>query len=426
MGRRSPGRNGGRLVGAPGRGRWKIGWPGTGRPGAGRAPAGAVDKPAGGAGRKGALYTGRGPVCGTIIRGGGACGAAGAARLDWPARRERRLPEARRVAVARQLVLWTACAAGAAAAALQAAAQPEPPGPRTEAAAGAAGAVNVGRGVAVGTTNFGAASGGGVGGFGAGGFAAGGAGAATGLVSTGGAVADGGAAAAAGPCCLLMMAFSASPGLEMWERSILVLISSASARPGREDRLEVCAWLAARNCARTLSASWSSRELEWLFFSVTPTSGSTSRIDLLLTSSSLARSLIRILLIRPFRPPDCPAKSSYQPHGVSFEIARSRLRSRERIASYCFSSEGPGSSEVSDDSEASGNSVCPALSSTAATSSGAASAAASSVSTAASSVSLAASALAADSSATSSAGSSSPSSGAATAHRLRPTPGWQK
>jgi hypothetical protein len=93
----------------------------------------------------------------------------------------------------------------------------------------------------VGTTNFGAATGGGVGGFGIGGFAAGGTGAATGLASTVGAVAAGGAVATAGPCCLLMMAFSASPGLEMWERSILVLISSASARPGREDRLEVCA-----------------------------------------------------------------------------------------------------------------------------------------------------------------------------------------
>src|SRR5712692_2402555 len=41
---------------------------------------------------------------------------------------------------------------------------------------------------------------------------------------------------------------------------------------------------------------------------------------LLLTSSSLARSLIRILLIRPFRPPDCSAKSSCQPHGVSFQF----------------------------------------------------------------------------------------------------------
>jgi hypothetical protein len=30
--------------------------------------------------------------------------------------------------------------------------------------------------------------------------------------------------------------------------------------------------------------------------------------------------LIRILLIRPFFPPDSPAKSSYQPHGVGFQL----------------------------------------------------------------------------------------------------------
>src|SRR5215467_4592083 len=36
---------------------------------------------------------------------------------------------------------------------------------------------------------------------------------------------------------------------------------------------------------------------------------------LLFTSSSLARSLIRILLIRLSVPPNCPAKPSYQPHG---------------------------------------------------------------------------------------------------------------
>src|SRR5579864_387864 len=59
-------------------------------------------------------------------------------------------------------------------------------------------------------------------------------------------------------------------------------------------------------CARTFSASCSSTELECVFFSVTPTSGSASRIALLLTSSSLARSLIRILLIRLFFPPQCP------------------------------------------------------------------------------------------------------------------------
>ena len=78
IGRRSPGRNGGR--GAPpgtcGRGRWKIGWPGTGRPGAGRdvPPIGSPGCTGFGGG---ALYTGRGPVWGTIMRGGGAIGAAG-------------------------------------------------------------------------------------------------------------------------------------------------------------------------------------------------------------------------------------------------------------------------------------------------------------------------------------------------------------
>jgi ABC-type sugar transport system permease subunit len=53
-------------------------------------------------------------------------------------------------------------------------------------------------------------------------------------------------------------------------------------------------------CARTRSASSSSSELEWVFFSVTPTVVSTSRMALLFTSSSRAKSLIRTLLIRPF------------------------------------------------------------------------------------------------------------------------------
>ena len=53
-------------------------------------------------------------------------------------------------------------------------------------------------------------------------------------------------------------------------------------------------------CARTRSASSSSSELECVFFSVTPTWSRTSRIALLLTSSSRAKSLIRTLLIRPF------------------------------------------------------------------------------------------------------------------------------
>ncbi|HKT68282.1 MAG TPA: hypothetical protein VJP83_02540, partial [Terriglobales bacterium] len=40
IGRRSPGLSGGRPAGLAGRGRWKIGCPGTGRPGAGRPAIG--------------------------------------------------------------------------------------------------------------------------------------------------------------------------------------------------------------------------------------------------------------------------------------------------------------------------------------------------------------------------------------------------
>jgi hypothetical protein len=95
-------------------------------------------------------------------------------------------------------------------------------------------------------------------------------------------------------------AFSTSPGREMLDKSILVLISS-SPRCAREDLdTAVCPSDEERSLIRTLSASCSSSELECVFFSVTPTSSSTSRMALLLTSSSLARSLIRTLLIRPF------------------------------------------------------------------------------------------------------------------------------
>jgi hypothetical protein len=96
----------------------------------------------------------------------------------------------------------------------------------------------------------------------------------------------------------------------------LVLISS-SPRRGRAVRAEeLCASAEPRIWARTFSASYSSSELECVFFSVTPTCGSASRMALLFTSSSLARSLIRTLLIRPFFSPRC-ARSSSQPHGVS-------------------------------------------------------------------------------------------------------------
>jgi hypothetical protein len=116
-------------------------------------------------------------------------------------------------------------------------------------------------------------------------------------VATGALTAGRAAAGSVAPLCCVM-ARSTSPGREIFDRSILVLISSSP-----RARREVFAELGAaserrRRCFRTSSASCSSRELECVFFSVTPTVVSTSRISLLLTSSSRARSLIRILLIR--------------------------------------------------------------------------------------------------------------------------------
>jgi hypothetical protein len=154
--------------------------------------------------------------------------------------------------------------------------------------------------------------------FAAGGITTGrltGAGGATTALSSGGCAMGGGATgggtgrgatagATASFCCVI--AFSTSPGREMCDKSILVLISS-SPRVGRELDLPADDEPSApeRMYTRTFSASCSSRELECVFFSVTPTSGSVSRIALLLTSSSRARSLIRTLLIRPFASPCC-------------------------------------------------------------------------------------------------------------------------
>jgi hypothetical protein len=84
--------------------------------------------------------------------------------------------------------------------------------------------------------------------------------------------------------------------LEILERSIFGLTSAADVL-SREDEPDL-----AEKCFRTRTGSSSSIELEWVFFSVTPTSGKTSRITLALTSSSLARSLIRIF-IRSLFPP---------------------------------------------------------------------------------------------------------------------------
>jgi len=118
--------------------------------------------------------------------------------------------------------------------------------------------------------------------------------------AAGGAVAAGALAGGAGGCCcccsLSLSSRATSPGLEILERSIFGLTSVADVL-SREDEPDL-----AEKCFRTRTASSSSIELEWVFFSVTPTSGKISRITLAFTSSSLARSLIRIF-IRSLLPP---------------------------------------------------------------------------------------------------------------------------
>ena len=91
------------------------------------------------------------------------------------------------------------------------------------------------------------------------------------------------------------IAFRTSPGLDTRDQSILCAppLSFLAAEPPLRP-FPRCM------CARTRCASSISSELECVFGSVTPTSRSTSKIALLLTSSSLAKSLMRTLLIRPF------------------------------------------------------------------------------------------------------------------------------
>lgn len=105
-----------------------------------------------------------------------------------------------------------------------------------------------------------------------------------------------------------------SPGLEMCERSILVLISVSPVRepPSLAEEAPACP----AKCLRTRSASSTSMELECVFFSVTPTLGRTSRIALLLTSNSLARSLIRTLLIRSYVLSNIPLHDHHDSHEI--------------------------------------------------------------------------------------------------------------
>ena len=125
-----------------------------------------------------------------------------------------------------------------------------------------------------------------------------------GVVEAGGRTTTGGAAGRPGnwacrsaSCFLARIAFSTSPGLEILERSILGRFSCSLREPappepaGREPRSKY---------PRTRSASCASMELEWVLPSAMPIDSRASRICLLLTSSSRARSLIRTLLIRLF------------------------------------------------------------------------------------------------------------------------------
>ncbi len=133
---------------------------------------------------------------------------------------------------------------------------------------------------------------------------------AAGAATTRGAVepallAAGGAATIAGRCCggttftaasaclRSRIAFNASPGLDTFDKSNFGL-GSAACRPAppllRPPLFRY---------SRTRSAWSDSIELEWVFPD-TPIASSASRIGLLFTSSSRARSLIRTLLIRPF------------------------------------------------------------------------------------------------------------------------------
>ncbi len=102
---------------------------------------------------------------------------------------------------------------------------------------GDAGTENIGLTVVSGTIILGGGTAAGVGGAGA--FAAGADGEAAATGRTGG------AATLAGACCL-RMAFRTSPGREILERSILVLISSLSTRVGRACFVEAWASLAPR------------------------------------------------------------------------------------------------------------------------------------------------------------------------------------
>jgi hypothetical protein len=270
-------------------------------------PCGALGAAARGGG---AVYTGRGPVCGVIILLCCTIGWPGTGLVDGAAGVPCGLAAATEGAAG-----VFGCVAGGV----------------TTTAGGCAGGVTTTAGGAAGFSTGGGATTAGVAGLTTGGVttallsAAG----AAGLVTTaagfsaddgaaagvavftgageavGGAATTGALAGGAGGCCcccsLSLSSLATSPGLEILERSIFGLTSVADVL-SREDEPDL-----AEKCFRTRTASSSSIELEWVFFSVTPTSGKTSRITLAFTSSSLARSLIRIFIRSLFPPSTCYA-----------------------------------------------------------------------------------------------------------------------
>src|SRR3954462_1477027 len=95
--------------------------------------------------------------------------------------------------------------------------------------------------------------------------------AALGAGAAGGFTAAGFGGAGAGSAVCLRMALSTSPGFEILERSILVLMPGASLEAD-DFAFEGCSSPAAK-CLRTRSARSGSRELEWLFLSLMPMVG---------------------------------------------------------------------------------------------------------------------------------------------------------
>ena len=168
---------------------------------------------------------------------------------------------------------------------------------------------------------------------------------------------------------LCSTALRTSPGLEMCDKSILGRNSSAAA-VARELPRTLPGSACSVKYRFTRSASSTSIELECVFFSVTPTLGRASRIALLLTSSSRARSLIRIFCMPP-----CFLR--VVPSGYDF-IASSRSKIPDPqhfpLALYLFS---PGNSSsgmfsftvsgrscvVTSDTSASGASSTPSITS---------------------------------------------------------------